>query len=448
MFKKIIFTLHLCEKITTDSKKKQKKRLHFFLFSELYFNFFLLYSKTTEKNMPYLLFDENGTLHYIQLEQEFLLTFGCTPDCNIILPPGNCPHFRILNHGNAWFFEDLTSAAPGAHTPLANGDRITLNGLVIKFLDSVTETGAKPFPGVIALSSGQKLGGYTITNQQNKMENSRFYLATNADSKSFGIKVFSKNTTGEEQELFLHEMNRLHACSLPGSLAPYHDFGVIRANCYYATDYYESPSLTFRISSKAPMRQLEALSIIYDISEILRDAFQATGTFHGALTPSNILYDADEKMKLSEFGLFYWKSVTLTGGHPCVSPWYISPEAVSGGEISIQSDMYALGIMLFQMLTGILPFHSHQEAELFRMHLTQPFPLPEERNPNISVTAGTLQLLLKLTAKDPANRFGSWDELLKALDYAASSRQLEIRRKTPVSEATLKSTLQLKSRIQ
>ena len=82
------------------------------------------------------------------------------------------------------------------------------------------------------------------------------------------------------------------------------------------------------------------------------------------------------------------------------------------------------------------------------MHLTQPFPLPEERNPNISVTAGTLQLLLKLTAKDPANRFGSWDELLKALDYAASSRQLEIRRKTPVSEATLKSTLQLKSRIQ
>ena len=80
MFKKIIFTLHLCEKITTDSKKKQKKRLHFFLFSELYFNFFLLYSKTTEKNMPYLLFDENGTLHYIQLEQEFLLTFGCTPD--------------------------------------------------------------------------------------------------------------------------------------------------------------------------------------------------------------------------------------------------------------------------------------------------------------------------------------------------------------------------------
>lgn len=399
--------------------------------------------------MPYLLFDENGTLHYIQLEQGFLLTFGCTPDCNIILPPGNCPHFRILNHENAWFFEDLTSAAPSARTPLANGDRITLNGLVIKFLDSIAETGAEPFPGVIALSSGQKLGGYTITNQQNKTENSRFYLAA-ANSKPFGIKVFSKNTTEEEQELFFREMNCLRACALPGTLAPYHNFGVIRTNCYYATDYYESPNLAFRISSKAPMRQLEALSIVYDISEILRDAFQATGTFHGALTPSNILYDADEKMKLSEFGLFYWKSVVLTGGHPCVSPWYISPEAVSGGEISIQSDMYALGIMLFQMLTGILPFHSYQETELFRMHLTQPFPLPEERNPNISVTAGTLQLLLKLTAKDPAGRFGSWDELLKALDYAASSRQLETRKKTPAPAATttMKSTLQLKSRIQ
>lgn len=398
--------------------------------------------------MPYLLFDENGTLNYIQLEQGFLLTLGGTPDCNIILPPGNCPHFRILDHDGKWFFEDLSSAAPSSRTPLANGDRISLHELTIQFLDSVEDTGAKPFPGVLALSAGQRVGRYTVVNQINKTENGRIYLVADQTSKSFGLKVFSRNATGEEQELFIREMDNLRACGLPASLTPFHDIGVIHSNCYYATDYYEHPDLTFRISSKAPMRQLEALSILYDIAEILRDAFNATGTFHGALTPSNILFDTEEKMKLSEFGLFYWKSVVLTGGHPCASPWYISPEAISGGEISVQSDMYALGILLFQMLTGILPFHSYQENELFRMHLTQPFPLPEERNPNISVTAGTLQLLLKLTDKNPANRFGDWDELLKALDYAASSRQLEPRRKAVNTAATVKGTLHLKSRIQ
>lgn len=398
--------------------------------------------------MPYLLFDENGSLNYIQLEQGFLLTLGCTPDCNIILPQGNCPHFRIYDEMGKWFFQDLSSAAPTARTPLANGDRISLHELTITFLDSVEETGAGPFPGVIALSAGQTIDGYTVVSQLAKGLFSRFYLTEDRTSRSFGLKVFSRNTTPEEQELFIRETDALRACDLPPSLAPYRKFGILHSNCYYITDYYEHPGLAFRISSKAPMRQLEALSIAYDIAECLRDAHEATGTFHGALTPSNILFDSDEKMKLGEFGLFYWKSMVLTGGQPCASPWYISPEAVAGREISIQSDMYALGVILFQMLTGILPFHSFQEQELLNMHLSRPFPLPEERNPGVSVSTGTLQLLLKMTAKEPENRFDSWDELMKAMDYAAASRPLGVRAKTPAPAATIQSTMLLKSKLQ
>ncbi len=398
--------------------------------------------------MPYLLFEENGTQNYIQLEEGFLLTFGATPDCNIILPPGNCPHFRILDKKGKWFFEDLSSAAPSALSPLANGDRISLHNLTIKFLNSIEGIEAVPFKGVIALSAGQMIGErYKVVNQISKTENGRLYLASDKDSKSFALKVFTKNTTAEERELFFNETKKLLIADLPDSVMPFHQVGEINSNCYYVTDYCEDPGLTFRISSKAPMQQLEALEIIYDISEILRDAFNATGVFHGSLTPSNILFDSNSKMKLTEFGLFYWKSVVLAGGHPCVSPWYISPEAIAGEEISIQTDMYALGIMLFQMLTGVLPFHSYQENELFRMHLSQPFPLPEERNPNITVTSGTLQLLLKLTDKNPANRFECWDDLLKALDYAASSRQLGQRKKTVSHTSTVKNTLHLKSKI-
>lgn len=398
--------------------------------------------------MPYLLFDENGSLNYIQLEQGFLLTLGCTPDCNIILPQGNCPHFRIFDEKGRWFFQDLTSAAPSARTPLASGDRIFLHDLTITFLESVEGRNAEPFPGVVALSAGQAIDGYTVVSQLGTGEYGRFYLLKDRVDRSFGLKVFSRNVTDEERKLFFRETDTLKACSLPPSLAPYHKFGVLHSNCYYVTEYYEHPSLAFRISSKAPMRQLEALAIVYDIAECLRDAYDATGTFHGSLTPFNILFDSDEKMKLCEFGLFYWKSMVLTGGHPCISPWYISPEAVAGREISIQSDMYALGVMLFQMLTGILPFHSQHEEELLNMHLSRPFPLPEERNPKIFVSSGTLQLLLRMTAKEPENRFDSWNELMKALDYAASSRPPGARGNPAASPVgTIKSTLLLKSRI-
>ena len=70
------------------------------------------------------------------------------------------------------------------------------------------------------------------------------------------------------------------------------------------------------------------------------------------------------------------------------------------------------------------------------------------RNPGVSVSTGTLQLLLKMTAKEPENRFDSWDELMKAMDYAAASRPLGVRAKTPAPAATIQSTMLLKSKLQ
>lgn len=153
-------------------------------------------------------------------------------------------------------------------------------------------------------------------------------------------------------------------------------------------------------------------------------------------------------MMLSEYGLFVWKSLVLNGGRACTSPWYISPEEISGGEISLQTDMYSLGVMLFQMLTGVLPFHSHDEAELLGMHVYKPFPLPSERNPNVSVSSGTLQMLLKMTARKPEDRFQTWDDLLAAISYAEATRQLE-NRSTTISRTapTEQNSFRLKSRI-
>ena len=400
--------------------------------------------------MPYLLFDENGNRNYIQLERDLMLTLGCTPDCNIILPDRSRSHFRIFaDDTGGWFVENLALASGGTPkiTALGNGDQITLSGMTITYLDSIEGTGAQPFSGTITLSAGQKIRGYTVSSLLHRGAGNRVYLVRDQKDKSFALKVFDKSLSSADAEGFFNEIDTVRFASLPG-IAPYHACGVIHHNCFYVTDYYEHPDLAFRISSKAPMKHQEALGILRNIAEILRTAYQETGVFHGALTPSKILFDSDEKMMLSEYGLFVWKSLVLNGGRACTSPWYISPEEISGGEISLQTDMYSLGVMLFQMLTGVLPFHSHDEEELLGMHVYKPFPLPSERNPNVSVSSGTLQMLLKMTARKPADRFQSWEELLSAISYAEATRQLEKRPAgIPESMPTEQNTLRLKSRI-
>ena len=398
--------------------------------------------------MPYLLFAQNENLNYIELESNFMLTMGCTPDCNVILPPDSMSHFRVFTDSeNRWLVENLglEPENPQRIIPLANGDQIALNRVTITFLNSVDGLGAAPFAGTISLSAGQKIGKYTVSNLLNRTGMSCLYLVHDEKEKPFAAKVFSKPLVQAEADGFYDQIQQIRFTDLPG-IAPYHAYGTFHRNTYYVTDYYEHPDLAFRISGKAPMVQSEALGITRALAGILRNAYLATGLFHGALSPSNVLYDNEERMMIAEFGTFIWRSLVLNGGRAAASPWYISPEAVSGGEISFRTDMYSLGVMLFQMLTGVLPFHSPDPAELLSMHLERPFPLPSERNPNVTVSSGTLQLLLRMTAREPASRFENWDQLLEAVSYAETSRQLENR--PPISYSSVQagsSTMKLKS---
>jgi len=129
--------------------------------------------------MPYLLFAQNENLNYIELESNFMLTMGCTPDCNVILPPDSMSHFRVFTDSeNRWLVENLglEPENPQRIIPLANGDQIALNRVTITFLNSVDGLGAAPFAGTISLSAGQKIGKYTVSNLLNRTGMSCLYL--------------------------------------------------------------------------------------------------------------------------------------------------------------------------------------------------------------------------------------------------------------------------------
>ena len=149
--------------------------------------------------MPYLLFDENGSLNYIQLEQGFLLTLGCTPDCNIILPDSSRSHFRIFaDDTGAWFVENLarTSSENPKITALGNGDQITLSDMTITYLDSIEGSGAQPFSGTITLSAGQKIRGYTVSTLLNRGSANRVYLVKDQKMTLDGAAARMRNDRG------------------------------------------------------------------------------------------------------------------------------------------------------------------------------------------------------------------------------------------------------------
>lgn len=400
--------------------------------------------------MPYLLFAQKNKLNYIELEKNFMLTMGCTPDCNIILPQNAASHFRVYSEksGN-WLLENLAYSNNDSRRfiPLGNGDMIDLNSLTITFLENITGLNASPFEGTISLSAGQKIGEYTIINLLNKTKWGSLYLAKDGENQEFALKIFNKVLTQNEADGFYEQIRQTRKLSAKG-ITPYHTYGVFHRQAYYVTDYCAHTNLGFRISAKAPMDETEALGIIRKLAEILRLAQFETGVFHGGLEPAVILYNNEERIRITEFGLFFWKSEVLNNGCAAISPWYISPEEITGEEISFRSDFYTLGVILFQMLTGVLPFHSEDHNRLFDMHLHEKFPLPMDRNPNVKISAGALQLLLKMTARKPADRFRSWDELLDAANYAIEpDHPLPPLREDASSDLPNASTLKLKSSI-
>jgi len=190
-------------------------------------------------------------------------------------------------------------------------------------------------------------------------------------------------------------------------------------------------SLAERIAHQAPFAELICLNIIEKIGQAMKLAFADHQLIHQDLVPSNILFqDTSNNPCISDFGLALWISEYFLNGYSCISSSYISPDQISG-EITWQSDLYSLGIIFFQMLTGKLPFAANNEEELLNMHMVTPLPSPENRNQNIRVSPSSLKLLARMTAKDPGQRFSSWEEFCGQVGQAKETRKRESQQVAP-----------------
>jgi len=200
-----------------------------------------------------------------------------------------------------------------------------------------------------------------------------------------------------------------------------HDFEVQDENYYMVMEFVDGDTLTDKLKklskSKSKMPLDEVLSITRQVAKALAYAHKR-GIIHRDLKPSNILIDNDGQTFLTDFGIAKIASTTqfTSTGALIGTPAYMSPEQCKGVDLTHVSDLYSLGIILYEMLTGDVPFESETPLSVLQKHITEPVPSLYEHR--LDLPSSFEKLISTALAKEPEDRFQTANEISKALAQA------------------------------
>jgi eukaryotic-like serine/threonine-protein kinase len=204
------------------------------------------------------------------------------------------------------------------------------------------------------------------------------------------------------------------------------DYGKYEGQPYLVMPYLSGGTLKSRLRGK-PIRPEEAAELLIPIADALAYAHKQ-GMIHRDVKPSNILISAKESAMLTDFGVAKIideeSTMDLTGTSATVgTPEYMAPEQATAKTVDHRADIYALGVVLYEMVTGRKPFQADTPMAVLIMHARDPLPRPSTFAPKLS--GKVEQTLLKALAKDPANRYQKMGEFTAALAALAKHPKAE-----------------------
>ena len=191
-----------------------------------------------------------------------------------------------------------------------------------------------------------------------------------------------------------------------------YDVGCEQGNHYIVMEYVEGITLKTYIEKKGQLSFKEALSIAIQVGRGIQAA-HAKDIIHRDIKPQNIIISTEGKVKVTDFGIARVASANTINAEVMGSVHYASPEQARNGYVTNTSDIYSLGVVMYEMVTGRVPFDGESMVAVAIQHLQDEMVTPSTYAPNLPISLE--KIILKCTQKNPDRRYASMDELLADL---------------------------------
>lgn len=239
------------------------------------------------------------------------------------------------------------------------------------------------------------------------------------------VKVLRSEFSDDDEFIrrFRREARSVASLSHPNIVNIY-DIGDDASDIYYIVmEYVEGETLKQLIKRAAPLSLGQALYMMDQITAAIAHAHEQH-VVHRDIKPHNILLNENGQVKVTDFGIAVaGTSATITHTKSVLgSAHYFSPEQAKGGHADTKSDIYSLGIVLFEMLTGELPFSGESPVSIALKHLQESIPDPRQLNP--SIPQSVENIVLKALSKDPSHRYGSVEDMKEDMRTALDPDRL------------------------
>lgn len=270
------------------------------------------------------------------------------------------------------------------------------------------------------MDARRKFGPYEVIEEIGRGGMATVYRARDPRiGRMVALKVLPREMLHDPQflERFRREMRTVASLEHP-AIVPIYDVGEQDGQPYFVMRLMDGGSLEDLLRKKGRLSLRETLQILNRLASAL-DEVHSRGVVHRDLKPGNILFDHAGQAYLSDFGIAKVgdATMTITGQSVVGTPTYISPEQAQGKPVDHRSDIYALGVILYQMLTGDVPYKAETPVSLLFKHINDPVPSACASVPDLP--AGVDYVIQRAMAKVPDDRFASCEEMVAALQAAS-----------------------------
>lgn len=275
---------------------------------------------------------------------------------------------------------------------------------------------------------GKTLGAYQLVEQIGQGGMATVFKAYQPSMDRYvAIKILPSHFTQDATfaARFAQEAHTLARLEHPHIL-PVYDYGEQEGITYLVMRYIDAGTLRDLITERGAMDLRKIARVMGQVGRALGHA-HSQGIIHRDIKPSNVLIDASGNAFLTDFGIakIVAGSANFTGtGAVIGTPAYMAPEQGMGKPLDHRCDIYAMGVMLYEMVTGQVPFDAETPLAVMMMHVYNPLPLPRQARPDLPEVIE--RIILKSMAKSPDDRFQNVVEMVEVLEQATSGVRTDV----------------------